>query len=83
MTLSDNIIQDLIKNHSTDTNTEFSSFLQYDQLYQYQKQNLSMLELDEAPIRFSPTYKYFIGTSQYDTTQRVPSWCYRTIYSSS
>jgi hypothetical protein len=78
--LSDNFIQDLIKNHSTDTNTEFSTFLQYDQLYQYQNQNSSVLELAEAPIRFSPTYKYFIGSSQYDTTQRVPSWCDRIFY---
>jgi len=80
LTLSDKNIQELIKNHSTDTNTEFSSFLQNDQFYQYQNQNFTIKELTEAPIRFSPTYKFFIGSSQYDTTQRIPSWCDRILY---
>ena len=34
----------------------------------------------EPEIRFSPTYKYNIGNTQYDVTKRTPSWCDRIFY---
>ena len=36
--------------------------------------------MDEAPIRFSPTYKYLIGDYEYDIAKRVPSWCDRIFF---
>lgn len=36
--------------------------------------------LNEAPIEFPPTFKYFLGTSEYNT-KRIPSWCDRILYS--
>ena len=77
---NDSMLNDLVKNHSTDTNTEFSSLIQYDQFYQYQNENKMISDMDEAPVRFSPTYKYIIGTNDYDINKRIPSWCDRIFF---
>ena len=34
----------------------------------------------EAIIKFSPTYKYNIGSIIYDVSKRTPSWCDRIFY---
>ena len=80
LSLNDPMLIDLIKNHSNDTNTEFSSLIQNDQFYIYQKENMIISEMDEAPIRFSPTYKYVLGKTEYDFNKRVPSWCDRIFF---
>ncbi|PRT54415.1 Polyphosphatidylinositol phosphatase INP52 [Wickerhamiella sorbophila] len=36
--------------------------------------------LTEAPINFEPTFKFVLGTSDYDL-KRTPSWCDRILYS--
>ena len=36
--------------------------------------------MSEAIIKFSPTYKYNIGSISYDITKRTPSWCDRIFY---
>ena len=80
LSLNDQILLDLIKNHSNDTNTEFSSLTHNDQFYIYQQENKIISEMGEAPIRFSPTYKYYIGKTEYDYTKRIPSWCDRIFF---
>ena len=80
ISFNDDIFQDLVMNHSRDTNTEFGSLMQYDQFYKYQKENTTISEMNEAPIRFSPTYKFNLGTTNYDISQRIPSWCDRIFY---
>ena len=80
LSLNDQLLIDLIKNHSKDTNTEFSSLAQYDQFNKYKNENILISELDEAVIRFSPTYKYIIGETNYDFNKRIPSWCDRIFY---
>lgn len=40
------------------------------------------MELDEGPLDFDPTYKYDIGTNNYDTSKkrRTPAWCDRILF---
>ena len=80
LTLDNPELIELIKYHSEDRNTVFDSLLKYDQFYQYQKENTVIAEMEEAKINFSPSYKYIIGTTQYDINNRIPSWCDRIFY---
>lgn len=35
----------------------------------------------ESPIRFAPTYKYTVGTNEYDEEKlRIPAWCDRILW---
>lgn len=40
------------------------------------RSRLAFAGYDEAPILFRPTYRYDIGTNQYDTSEkyRIPAW---------
>ena len=40
------------------------------------------MQLDEGQLDFDPTYKYDIGTNNYDTSnkKRTPSWCDRILF---
>ena len=80
LTYNDPLVKELVKNHSTDTNTEFGSLIKYDQLYKYQNENKTIWEMVEAPVMFSPTYKYFIGKYEYDISKRIPGWCDRILF---
>ena len=46
------------------------------------EQNLVFKNFIEAPLNFYPTYKYDIGSSNYDTgrKQRPPAWTDRILY---
>ena len=78
---SDQLIENLIKNDSKTLNGDFKDLLVYDQFKQYQKESSLILQMDEAPIKFSPTYKYNIGTSEYDVNKkRIPSWTDRILF---
>ena len=80
LTLENEKLIDLIKNHSEDTNNDFEELLKYDQFFKYQKESNVIAEMDEAKIKFSPTYKYNIGDTTYDIDKRIPSWCDRIFF---
>ncbi|KAJ5122846.1 hypothetical protein N7448_003980 [Penicillium atrosanguineum] len=60
----------------------------YQKLYDNDQLNLQMIAgrafqfYSEGPIRFAPTYKYDVGTDNYDTSDksRIPAWCDRILW---
>lgn len=61
-----------------------SRLLEGDQLLVSRKRNpgLRLRAFHEAPIKFAPTYKYDVGSDQYDSSdkKRAPAWCDRVLY---
>ena len=62
----------------------YAKLLERDQLLVSRRRNPgSRLRIfNESPITFAPTYKYDIGTDNYDTSEkhRSPAWCDRLLY---
>ena len=78
---SNALIEDIFNNHSKTLNDNFNKVLIYDQIKQYQKESSLILQMDEASIKFSPTYKYIIGANEYDKNKkRIPSWTDRILF---
>lgn len=53
--------------YDTDWNLDTMGLLQYDQLNKQKETCKAFCGFEEAPITFVPTYKYDIGTSDFDT----------------
>ncbi|KYQ96666.1 inositol 5-phosphatase [Tieghemostelium lacteum] len=60
----------------------YQQLQQYDQLNNERKSGKAFIGFNEEPLNFQPTYKYDVGTSTYDTSEknRTPSWCDRILY---
>ncbi|KAJ3286688.1 hypothetical protein HK104_008910 [Borealophlyctis nickersoniae] len=56
--------------------------LEFDQLTIERRAKRVFQGFDEGPIEFPPTYKFDLGTSRYDTSEkrRSPSWCDRILW---
>ena len=58
--------------------------LERDQLLVARRRNpaFKLRAFEEMPITFAPTYKYDVGTDNYDTSEkrRSPAWCDRLLY---
>ena len=58
--------------------------LERDQLLVARRRNpaFKLRAFEELPITFAPTYKYDVGTDNYDTSEkrRSPAWCDRLLY---
>ena len=78
--LTDQLMIDLVKKYSRETNKDFSELYKYDQFLKYEKESTDIEQITEAKIKFSPTYKYNIGSTSYDIKKRTPSWCDRIFY---
>ena len=61
-----------------------NKLLERDQLLLSRRKNpgFRLRAFRESPIGFAPTYKYDVGTDQYDTSEkkRSPAWCDRVLY---
>ncbi|KAF8860353.1 putative PI phosphatase group protein-like protein [Acephala macrosclerotiorum] len=61
-----------------------SKLLERDQLLASKRKNpwFKLRSFVEMPITFAPTYKYDVGTDNYDTSEkkRSPAWCDRVMY---
>ncbi|ESN95970.1 hypothetical protein HELRODRAFT_193459, partial [Helobdella robusta] len=56
---------------------DYKYLLSKDQLNNARLRELLLIDFDEGPIDFQPTYKFNYNSSDYDTSpkNRVPSWC--------
>ena len=63
---------------------EIDALLERDQLLVERKRNpgFRLRVFHELPIRFAPTYKYDVGTDNYDSSEkkRSPAWCDRLLF---
>ncbi|KAI8923326.1 hypothetical protein BC831DRAFT_501480 [Entophlyctis helioformis] len=59
-----------------------AELLRFDQLQIERSSSRSFNGFDEGAITFPPSYKYDVGTSRYDTSEkrRSPSWCDRVLW---
>ncbi|KAL3484017.1 Endonuclease/exonuclease/phosphatase [Aspergillus germanicus] len=61
-----------------------TKLLERDQLLASRRKNpgFRLRAFQEAPITFAPTYKYDVGTDEYDSSdkKRSPAWCDRVLY---
>lgn len=61
-----------------------TKLLDRDQLLASRRKNpgFRLRSFNEAPIAFAPTYKYDVGTDDYDSSdkKRSPAWCDRILY---
>ncbi|KAJ5134774.1 acylamino-acid-releasing enzyme [Penicillium atrosanguineum] len=73
-----NVIIDAVRQNN------LSKLLERDQLLASRRKNpgFRLRSFTEAPITFAPTYKYDVGTDQYDSSdkKRSPAWCDRVLY---
>ncbi|KAJ1984041.1 hypothetical protein H4R34_000903 [Dimargaris verticillata] len=51
----------------------------FDQLNIQKANRTAFVDFHEHPLDFAPTYKYEVGTNQYDA-KRVPAWCDRILW---
>ncbi|XP_072949081.1 inositol polyphosphate 5-phosphatase K-like [Epargyreus clarus] len=58
---------------------KYTALLKHDQLVAVMETGEAFSEFKEAEIRFPPTYKFLIGTDDYDI-KRKPSWTDRILY---
>ncbi|KAG5517968.1 hypothetical protein PMAC_000423 [Pneumocystis sp. 'macacae'] len=63
---------------------EFDLLLEFDQLNVQKRLNHCFENFIEAEINFPPTFKYKVGTSEFDSSEkmRVPSWTDRILWKS-
>ncbi|KIW18105.1 hypothetical protein PV08_02392 [Exophiala spinifera] len=63
---------------------ELAKLLERDQIMVSRRRvsGFRLSQFTELPITFAPTYKYDVGTDNYDTSEkkRAPAWCDRLLY---
>ncbi|KAL6630159.1 SacI homology domain-containing protein [Neocallimastix sp. 'constans'] len=61
---------------------DLEELLNSDQLINQMLEGKAFYGYQEGPITFQPTYKYDIGTDEYDSSEkaRIPAWCDRILF---
>lgn len=63
---------------------DFAKLLERDQILVSRRRvaGFRLLPFNELPLTFAPTYKYDVGTDNYDSSdkKRAPAWCDRLLY---
>ncbi|XP_032901356.1 type II inositol 1,4,5-trisphosphate 5-phosphatase isoform X2 [Amblyraja radiata] len=61
---------------------DYQNLIKYDQLSKHKKSMMIFRGFEEGALNFQPTYKYDIGTDNWDTSEkcRVPAWCDRILW---
>eukprot|EP00833_Pecoramyces_ruminatium_P009944 jgi/Orpsp1_1/1183976/evm.model.c7180000087459.1 len=74
--LSNEVVRQMIQDD------HLTELLKYDQLKSQKDKGIIFENYQEGPIKFKPTYKFDVGTDNYDTSPklRIPSWCDRILY---
>ncbi|KAI9226194.1 MAG: inositol polyphosphate phosphatase [Piptocephalis tieghemiana] len=64
------------------TSGKFSDLYRIDQLQKSRQSGLVFQGYQELPLTFPPTYRYNVGTNEYDTSEkfRIPAWTDRILY---
>jgi len=75
--MSEQMINKLKQINSKNTYVNYSSYLEYDEFYKEKDSFYS--DMTEAHINFSPSYKYKIGTLEYDQ-KKTPFWSDRIFF---
>jgi endonuclease/exonuclease/phosphatase family metal-dependent hydrolase len=77
-TIPRNVIIEAVRSNN------LTKLLERDQLLASRRKNpgFRLRAFQEAPITFAPTYKYDVGTDEYDSSdkKRSPAWCDRVLY---
>uniref|UniRef100_A0A915DMG6 Inositol polyphosphate-related phosphatase domain-containing protein n=1 Tax=Ditylenchus dipsaci TaxID=166011 RepID=A0A915DMG6_9BILA len=62
--------------------TRYEELFKHDQLKEQQRLRTAFNGFQEKVPRFRPTYKFDVGTSTWDTSEkrRIPAWCDRILY---
>lgn len=63
-------------------NNDWKNLEEFDQLFKSKTALINFKDgIDEAKITFPPTYKFALGTNEYDQKKkRIPSWCDRILF---
>ncbi|KAF8915801.1 DNase I-like protein [Mucidula mucida] len=61
---------------------DFDTLVSADQLKQVMDARIAFAGYEEGPLLFRPTYRYDLGTDNYDTSEkyRIPAWTDRILY---
>ncbi|XP_069751944.1 type II inositol 1,4,5-trisphosphate 5-phosphatase isoform X3 [Narcine bancroftii] len=64
------------------TAKDYEKLIEFDQLTNHMKNLQVFRGFKEGPLNFHPTYKYDVGTDDWDTSEkcRVPAWCDRILW---
>ncbi|PKC13754.1 DNase I-like protein [Rhizophagus irregularis] len=62
---------------------EYQTVIKRDQLNIEKRKGQAFNGFQEGEIKFPPTYKYYVGSTEFNSSKRIPGWCDRILYFSS